>query len=216
METKKILVPTIIAIATLVVMTVGATYAFFTVGQTDAFGTSTATATTGEIGGVALSKVDDADLTLNVTATQMLKQDTDQTYYATGSASPKTIGTIAVTGAGTYTCEYSITVTQETSTGNTNNLYEKFQAMDVENKSAGQVYFTINEKTFDFDTANLFDGTNNVYTAKLEGLTEGNNVSITSNLVIVNSSAKDQTVLNNSGITLTYDVTEFKCELTAN
>lgn len=213
METKKILVPTIIAIATLVVMTVGATYAFFQIGGGENFETTTATATTGEIGGVSLTKADDATLTLDVTATQMLKQDNDVTYYATNSAESKTIGTIAVTGAGTYSCTYSITVTQETPSTVESNLYTNFTGMA--GKSVGQVYFTLNEKTFDFNTTDLFNGTNNVYTKTETGLTEGNDVNITSNLVIVNSSTVDQTALNNAGITLTYDVTQFECELTA-
>lgn len=213
METKKILVPTIIAIATLVVMTVGATYAFFTVGQTESFGTTTATATTGEIGGVALTKADNSTLALNVTATQMLVENAG-TYYATGSATPKTIGNIKVTGAGTYSCTYKITVTQKTPTGMTNNLYTNFTGMT--GKSAGQVYFTINDQTFDFNTADLFNGTSNVYTKTLTGLTESNGATITSNLVIVNSETVDQTALQNSGIELTYDVTSFECELTEN
>ena len=219
METKKILVPTIIAIATLVVMTVGATYAFFTVGANDQFTTTTATATTGEIGGVAITKTDNDPLTLDVTATQMLEENAG-TYYATGSTTPKTIGTISVTGAGTYSCTYSIKVTQQTSAGKSVNLYEAFQGYNEDDaaqvKTNGQIYFTVNERTFDFNTADLFNDTNNVYTTTVSGLTSSNGATVTSNLVIVNSETIDQTHLNNAGITLTYDVTSFECELTSN
>lgn len=215
MEAKKVLVPTIIAIVTLVAITVGATYAYFSVEVNNNFGTTqVGTATTGEIGSVAFNKASDATLALNVTAMQMLEQTADTTYYATNSATPKTIGTINVTGAGTYSCTYSITVTQANAAGATNNLYTKFQAMT--GKSAGQVYFTINEKTFDFNTANLFNGTNNVYTKTVTGLTESNPATVTSNIAIVNKKTVDQTSLNDSGITLSYEVTSFTCSLTAN
>jgi len=216
METKKILVPSIIAIATLIVMTVGATYAFFTVGADDNFTTTTATATTGEIGGAALIKADNSTLTLNVTAMEMLKENAT-TYYATGSTTPKTIGTIKVTGAGTYECTYKITVTQKTPTNMTNNLYQVFQAAtDANKKVAGQIYYEINGQKFDFSTANLFNGTNNVYTKTETGLTASNGASVTANLAIVNSATIDQTHLNNAGIELTYDVTSFTCSLTSN
>ena len=67
-----------------------------------------------------------------------------------------------------------------------------------------------------FPSANLFNGTNNVYTKTVTGLTESNPGTVTSNIAIVNKKTVDQTSLNDSGIILTYDVTSFTCSLTAN
>jgi len=134
-NSKKIIVPTIVAIVTLVMLTVGATYAYFTVSATNSFGTKTITATTPEIGSVALST--GSNLSMTLTAAQMMKQSSDVTYYASASGATTTattanIGTATVTGAGTFTCNYTLSVTD-----NDNSLYDAFQSMY--GKSAEQI-----------------------------------------------------------------------------
>jgi len=207
-NSKKIIVPTIVAIVTLVMLTVGATYAYFTVSATNSFGTKTITATTPEIGSVALST--GSNLSMTLTAAQMMKQSSDVTYYASASGATTTattanIGTATVTGAGTFTCNYTLSVTD-----NDNSLYDAFQSMT--GKSAGQIVLTVNGTAYDFNTASLFPKT---ITGTMSGLTSSASQNITAQLKFVNKTSVDQTTLAGKSITLTFTVSDFSCTATA-
>ena len=209
MDNKKILMPTIVAIVTLVMITVGATYAYFTVTATSNFGTKTITATTPDLGSVALAA--GKNLTMTLTATQMMKQSSDVTYYAsengaTTTATTANIGTATVTGAGTFSCTYDLTITD-----NDNSLYDAFQSMS--GKSTGQIVLTVNGQSFDFNTASLFPKT--LTGVSMTGLTSSSSKNITAQLKFVNKSNVDQTALQNKTITLTFSVANFKCTATA-
>ena len=115
METKKIIAPTLVAIITLVMLTVGATYAYFTVSATNNFGTKTITATTPTLGSVALSS--GSNLYLNLSRVNMMTANQGTYYAVTNSAGTATttatttnIATATVTGAGTFSCDYTINV----------------------------------------------------------------------------------------------------------
>lgn len=209
MEKKKVLVPTIIAIAVLIVMTVGATFAYFTFNSQNDFETVNIEANTGALGsGVSLKKAENADLTLNVSATDMLV-DNAGSYYASGSSTPKTIATIAVAGAGKFNCTYAIEITKTSTEGK--DLYTKFQSAAL---GEGQVYINLNEKTYDFATANLFDNNGKItYNGTVTGITSAANTDITANLTIVNSASVDQTAINDSDIKLSFSATAFNCTL---
>jgi len=207
-NSKKIIVPTIVAIVTLVMLTVGATYAYFTVSATNSFGTKTITATTPEIGSVALST--GSNLSMTLTAAQMMKQSSDVTYYASASGATTTattanIGTATVTGAGTFTCNYTLSVTD-----NDNSLYDAFQSMT--GKSAGQIVLTVNGTAYDFNTASLFPKT---ITGTMSGLTSSASQNITAQLKFVNKASVDQSSLAGKTITLTFTVSNFSCTATA-
>jgi len=207
-NSKKIIVPTIVAIVTLVMLTVGATYAYFTVSATNSFGTKTITATTPEIGSVALST--GSNLSMTLTAAQMMKQSSDVTYYASASGATTTattanIGTATVTGAGTFTCNYTLSVTD-----NDNSLYDAFQSMT--GKSAGQIVLTVNGTAYDFNTASLFPKT---ITGTMSGLTSSASQNITAQLKFVNKASVDQSSLAGKTITLTFTVSDFSCTATA-
>ncbi len=208
-ETKKIVVPTIIAIAVLGLLTVGATYAYFTFASNNNFKTpATIKASTGALGsGVSLKKSANSDLSLNLSASQMLKQGNNVTYYASGSSTPKTIATVSVAGAGTFNCTYTLEITKTA----TNDLYTKFQSMST--KSAGQVYLKVNSTTYDFNTANLFTNNKITYRGTLSNITSAAPSNITANLVVVNHNTIDQTELNGSDITLSIVATAFNCTL---
>ena len=207
-NSKKIIVPTIVAIVTLVMLTVGATYAYFTVSSTNNFGTKTITATTPEVGSVALST--GSNLSMTLTAAQMMKQSSDVTYYASASGATTTattanIGTATVTGAGTFTCNYTLSVTD-----NDNSLYDAFQSMT--GKSAGQIVLTVNGTAYDFNTASLFPKT---ITGTMSGLTSSASQNITAQLKFVNKASVDQSSLAGKTITLTFTVSNFSCTATA-
>ena len=205
---KKVIVPTIVAIITLVMLTVGATYAYFTVSATNSFGTKTITATTPSVGSVALST--GSNLTMTLTAAQMMKQSSDVTYYASPSGATTTattanIGTAKVTGSGTFTCTYSLSVTD-----NDNSLYDAFQSMT--GKSTGQIVLTVNGTSYDFNTASLFPQT---ISGTMTGLTSSASQNITAQLKFVNKTSVDQSSLAGKSITLTFTVSNFSCTATA-
>ena len=77
---KKQLRLTIIAVVTLIALVAGATYAYFSVGTTNSFGTSTINATADSVGNVILQG-NNANLTLNVTAVDMAREN-NIVYYA--------------------------------------------------------------------------------------------------------------------------------------
>lgn len=208
MEKKKVIVPTIVAVLTMIMLTVGATYAYFQITATNSFGTKSISASTAPLGSVSFTKLGD-NLTMSLSATDMLQANA-QTYYASGSSTPATIGVIKVTGAGKFNCSYTMTITKS-STSADKDLYTKFQAMNT--KSEGQIFFTLNNETYDFNTENLF--TNNVitYSGTINGITSTADVNVIANLAIVNSSTIIQTPLNDSNITLTFAVPTFSCSL---
>lgn len=209
METKKILAPTILAIVTLVLITVGATYAYFVVNtDTKQFETRTAEASTPSLGSVALAS--GTNLSMTLTTADMMQGSSDITYYAsstgkTTTATTETIGTATVTGAGTFDCNYTLTVTD-----NDNSLYDAFQSWN--GKTTGQIVLTVNGTDYDFNEANLFS---NTISGSFTGLKEGTNGTITASLKIVNKKDVNQNDLANKSITLSFAVSDFKCTATA-
>jgi len=209
MEAKKILVPTIIAVVTLVMLVVGATYAYFSVGTDNNFGTRTIQASAAEVGSVALAT--GSNLTMNLTAAQMMKSEGGSTYYASASgttetATTATIGTATVTGAGTFTCTYELNV----AASGTKNMYTAFQGMT--GKSSGQIVLTVNGTAYDFNTASLFPKT---ISGTMTGLTSAASQKITAQLKVVNSATVDQSALAGTDLTLSFTVSDFECTATA-
>lgn len=200
METKKVLAPTIVAIVTLVMLTVGATYAYFTVTtSTTDFTTRTAEATTPKIGNVALAS--GSNLTMTLTAADMMKGSNDITYYASSSgkktsATTATIGTATVTGEGKFNCNYTLTIDD-----NATSLYDAFQAWS--GKTAGQIILNVNGTDYDFNTATLFP---KEISGTFTGLTSTNSGTITASLKLVNKKDVDQSELANKTITLSFGI----------
>lgn len=111
---KKVVLPAILGVIALIVLTVGATYAYFTVSSlTTGFTRRTVKAQAPEVGNVALAS--GSNLSITLTAEQMMKGTNDITYYASSSgvtttATTENIGVATVTGAGTFNCEYKLNV----------------------------------------------------------------------------------------------------------
>ena len=215
MDVKKTLVPTIMAVATLVVLVVGATYAYFSVTGTNNFGTKTITASAPTVGSVALSS--GTALTMNLTAQQMMKGSSDITYYATASgtsttASSPVMATAAVTGDGTFSCDYTFNIAAS-STGT--NMYTAFQGMST--KSTGQIVLTVTPfggtaTTVDFNTASAFPKT---ISGTVTGLTKSASKTVTAQLKFVNKKDINQDALQGTDIILTFTATAFTCTATA-
>ena len=208
MEKKKILLPTVIAVVTLIALVVGATYAYFSVATTNNFGTRTVTASAADVGSVAL--VAGSNLSMSLTAADMMNKGSDTIYYASASGKTTTlttanIATASVTGAGTFTCNYTLTVDD-----NTSSMYDAFQNMST--KSAGQIVLSVNGTAYDFNTSSLFPKT---ISGTMAGLTASVSKNITAQLKVVNKTSIDQSDLAGTSITLTFKVTAFSCTATA-
>ena len=198
MEKKKILLPTVIAVVTLIALVVGATYAYFSVATTNNFGTRTVTASAADVGSVAL--VAGSNLSMSLTAADMMNKGSETTTLTTAN-----IATASVTGAGTFTCNYTLTVDD-----NTSSMYDAFQNMST--KSAGQIVLSVNGTAYDFNTSSLFPKT---ISGTMAGLTASVSKNITAQLKVVNKTSIDQSDLAGTSITLTFKVTAFSCTATA-
>jgi len=213
---KKILIPTIVAVATLVLLVFGATYAYFTIESTNNFGTKELNATVEDMASAVVLEQVENTLSLDVTRAMMsdkavydeetgaiLEGNIGTKYYASGSTIPANIAKMSVAGEGTYTCTYKINVAKSA----TNDLYTAFQGMST--KSSDQIYLTLNGAKYDFNTANLFPIT---YNGTTYGITKDSPQYITANLALLNKNV-NQNDLKGKDITLTFSISDFNCEL---
>lgn len=107
MDKKNTMLLTVIAVSTLLVAVVGATFAYFSVYSTSQLGGTTVDATVEQVGTVTLSG--GADLDLTVTAAQMAQSAAPATY----SLDTATVASATLTGNGdeeTYYCRFSLAV----------------------------------------------------------------------------------------------------------
>jgi len=202
---KKKLIPTIIAVVTLVLLVFGATYAYFTIGNTNNFGTKELNATLEDMASsVVLEQVENT-LSLDVTRAMMSEDNAATTYYASGSSTPANIAKISVAGEGTYKCDYKITVTKSASSPE-NDLYEAIK----NNGGYADMELLLIEELYDFGEEDLFPLT---YEHTIYNITEKNPRYIVSNLFINNSMWDEQNYLKGKDLTLTYSISDFECEL---
>ena len=118
MDNKKSMLFTVIAVATLLVSVVGATFAYFALGQSSTQKGSSASVTTKGAAGSVLASGGGKSLLLNVTSAQMQEAYKGTTYHAVTSGNPVTtdqnheIAKFAVTTPGDlkYTCTFTFTV----------------------------------------------------------------------------------------------------------
>ena len=198
---KKILLPTIVAVATLILLVFGATYAYFTMNSTNEFGTKELQATVEDMAGSVVLEQVESTLSLNVTREMMSEDNTRTAYYASGSVTPANIAKISVAGEGIYKCDYKITVTK-TATSAANDLIET-----IKNEGNDDMQLLINNRTYFSDTSFPITITDTIY-----NITETNSKYITSNFEIWNIDY-EQNYLKGKDVTLTYSISDFECEL---
>ncbi len=212
---NKLIMPTFIAIVTLLLLSVGATYAYIKVQTTDNFATPTISGTTPKIGSVALKA--GTSLSLSPSISEMMI-DRPATYYATTAGTSttnsnwQTIGTATVSGEGTYTCDYTIAIK---GTGNlltnSKNLGNDLLLLEVQHGTDGA-----QNTTYDFnDTSGdpVINGT--TLTGKLTGLSQSTPKTITARFRLVNSESQNQTQLSGTSATISFTLSSFSCTATA-
>jgi len=202
---KKILTPTFIGVAFLVILVISATYAYFRVDTTNDFKTTTLIAETGEQGIVSLRGTN-SNISMQITENDMAKGKGGKTYYASSNGKTETpteevIGVASATGSGTFSCSYTLKVDD-----NTNSMYDAFQGM--KDKSEGQLILTVNGVDYDFYEANLFP---KEISGTIEEISSTTPQNITAGLRLINSSSIDQSALAGTNITLSFTMESFSC-----
>ncbi len=207
---NQIIFPTIIAVLLLIVLVVSATYAYINVTTTNNFQTKTIQASIQPMGTVTITGY---SYTMNLTRTQVDTPDgdVDETYYlhednsvSTEEKSPK-IATVTVTGEGTFTCNYKISVSA------TGGLFENAVGIGT-----NLLVLKVNSsQEFTHDFYNALSESEKSITGQLTGLKQDSPQDITAQLIYVNSKDTDQSALAGQSGTITFDVTEFNCTPTA-
>jgi len=210
---KKILIPTIVAVATVVLLVFGATYAYFTVGSTNRFGTKELNATVEDIASAVVLEQVENTLSLNVTRAMMSEDNSGSAYYASGSVKPANIAKISVAGDGIYKCDYKVTISKSASSEE-NDLYYAIK----ENNAVGEISFSLNSNNiyledYQMGVYDFYDiSFPMTYTDTIYNITKDSPKYITSNLEIDNG-WWEQNYLKRKDITLTYSISDFECEL---
>ena len=160
MDKKNTMLLTVIAVATLLVAVVGATFAYFSVAQQNQSQTVNVTGQTTDVGAATLTTPTTA-MHINLTGAQMAEDVKGTPYYsATGSeayltsADAAEIAKLAVTGGDaslTYTCNYSLTISK----GATDTMIDKLVAGDGSIVLAGNTITTADK---DIDLTELKTG----------------------------------------------------------
>ncbi len=206
---KKAIISLIVVILTLLVLVIGASYAYFSVTSTNSFGSKTISASAPNVGSVQLIG-DNSTLSLNLSAGDMMKKSTNILYWGTTNGTPSTNGTVIpiahtnVTGEGYFNCSYTLNVT---ATG-TNNLYTAFQGWS--GKSTNQILLNINRIDYDFNVSNLFPITIN---GSMYGVSSSRSKKLTAGIRMQNYMSIDQSALKNKDITITINATNFSCSI---
>jgi len=179
MKTKGILAPTIVAVATLIMLTFGATYAYFAVSSTSNV-SATASATAPTVGSVSL--VTGNAVSISPTRVQMMNQGSNKAYSDTD-----TIATASVTGDGTYSCDYSLSVSCS-------------GTMISKLGGTGWVVLTVDGQTLD-----LKSGTTKTITGTMTGLTKTTPKTISATMTLNNLTGTDQNAI--AGTTASCSIT---------
>ncbi len=144
MDKKNVMLLTVIAVATLLVAVVGATFAYFSLTNTNNGGTTTATTTTEQMGTITLSDGEE-DLHLKLTAANMAEAKAGQKYFAVKD----TEGTPSTTSVKANVVKASIAGGSNTATYTCNGkLNVKVTGTDITaSELSGKVTLTADAKT---------------------------------------------------------------------
>ena len=210
-DKKKILIPMIIGVSVLIIVVIGAAYAYFTATNIGNFGNAFIHA---ESEDTKIIFFNNQEISMKISNINMVDTGADVTYYAqadseypTTDPTTITLATLTTTGSGTYSCNYTLSVVD--SNDGFPSTYEAFQSMTA--KSANQIVLTINTDTtytLDFNTPDLFPAT---ISGTFSTLTSSNPISITGQLKVVNKTGLNQSDIAGTYMNIHIDVDEFDC-----
>ncbi len=216
---KKIIIITL----TLLVLIVGASYAYFSVSTTNNFGTRTISGSLDSLGSVSLVGTN-SNIALNLSAAEMMQSESGS-YWGTTTGIPSKnynnieIAHTSVNGPGTYNCTYELNVTQ-TNNGS-KNMYTAYQNWKNNGYSSGgitsqstdategQIVLSIGNQSYDFYESNLFPIT---VSGTLYNITADNIKTINASLRVSNKNAIKQNALAGSDINISITATSFNCK----
>ncbi len=221
MDKKNTILLTVIAVATLLVAVVGATFAYFSITATNSSSSTVITTTTGSIGTVALTSPNTA-LKINLAASDMAETNSGSSYYsvlssssdnylteATNALVPVLLATVTDTNASTtYNCTASVKLAlAATNPSHLDSLVEGDGEVVFGGALAGTTV-----KLNAIKTGSVYEKT--ISNVTMNGLNSGtnNNTNITAYLKINNTSAT-QDYLQNESITVTITAPTFTCEV---
>ncbi len=215
MDKKNTILLTVIAVATLLVAVVGATFAYFSVTVSQDGNTTTVTAKAGEVGSVAIKGSQDS-FTLEVTADDMAQPSMDTNYYAIktgdeGTTSSSThggkwhsspqdlqVGSIALTGGSSneaVECNTSILVNVS------GTMASKLKSGDAKLTISGDGAAGIEPGVTDIDLYTITEGQstgNTTYTGKVILNGPETTKNITAQLYLVNKTTEQNDLAGNT------------------
>ena len=195
---KKVVISMVIGVLTLVVLVVGATYAYFAVGTDYESYTTSISAEAEDISSVSLEAGTNLNLTLS--RVDMMKQNADTVYYGTEDGTPTTSENIVTLATAksmkekTYSCSYTLNVSYS------GNMKEAIPG-------EGQVILNVNGVDYDIYSTSFPQ----TISGKLSGVSLSNPKTITGSLRVVNSLETDQSAMAGTNMTITFTAAEFEC-----
>ncbi len=230
MDKKNTMLLTVIAVATLLVAVVGATFAFFAIqatSESNAKATITGSTENANVGSVALTG--NTTLKLNLTAENMSKANQGKTYYASTDGTAKeseeklTVGTATLTGGDSgivYECTANYKVTYDDSSANIE--WADADETNGDDKAVLKLYGKDANVTLDGDLATAIKlkdlqtaataGKTGTVKFKLTGTGETVTEELQASLSLANSDKEQQTRLANKTFTVTLETTAFSCD----
>ena len=212
MEKKKSMYLTIIAVATLLVMTIGATFAYFAVTSTTANSTSTIETTTTAKHGVVTLTTENAGLKINLTAEDMSNNKKGTNYYSVpissaesyeASGTLREIAVLGVTGGEddtVYRCTFNLNII-------TSGVPSGIQTGDLKLNVGGDILTLSN--------VDLSVSANQNIRKYITTYITGNNSLEISAYTEVDNRNANQNYLANQTITTTFSTNNLSCDVVA-
>ena len=198
MEKNNKYISMIVASLTLLLLVFGATYAYFAVGVSFEDYSTNISADAEEVGAVSLEA--GSSLYLEVSTSDMEKQENDVVYYATEDGTPQTeentipLAKVNAIDDKTYTCKYTLNIAYEG---------------DMKNVLPGEGSLILNVGGVDYDIySSEFPMT---ISGILSGISSDSQKTIDGSLRMINLSGTDQSAMAGTSMLLTFTATEFDC-----
>ncbi len=221
MDKKNTILLTVIAVATLLVAVVGATFAYFSVTtSSEGYSATTVTGQTGKIPTITVTNPN-KNLTLNVSATEMAQENAKE-YYAKSGTECASQASCNIPTTKTYHQILSV----ETKEGDTDTVYSCTGTIDVEASGGmtelsdqlqtGDVSIELKNLTGD-DGTELIDlvsltSTENKTSKSLKFEINGNNtVNVEAFVMLENSSSAEQNYLAGKDLNVTITAKNVQC-----